>query len=263
MKYGVCLGMGQLDRIRTAAECGFDYVEIGFAELERADVAAVKALQDVLAETGLACEAANGFIPGDIPLTGEHVDESQIRAHVETGMRRAKELGIQVVVFGSGGARSLDENTSFRRGFAQLAEFLGKIAGPIAAQYGIRIAVEPLRPQESNIINRVKEGVMLAAASGSENVGGLGDLFHMASVNDDVENLCDLKGCIFHCHIANPALNTEKPRVYPSDPAEYDYRSFVRAAESAGCPRCSIEAGCGDFDNEALKALAVLRSIRI
>lgn len=261
MRYGVCVSMSQPEKIRIAAECGFDYVEIAFAELARADEAAFETLRAVLGETGMPCEAANGFIPGDIRLTGDKVDGEKARAHVETGMRRAKELGIQVVVFGSGAARSLDEETSFRRGFAQLAEFLGKIAGPVAERYGIRIAVEPLRPEESNIINRVKEGVMLAAASGCGSVGGLGDLFHMASVGDDVGELDALKGCIFHSHIANPALDTACPRRYPSVPEEYDYGSFIRAMERAGCLRCSVEAGCDDFAVEAPKAIAVLRSV--
>lgn len=261
MKYGVCLSADQADRIRFAAECGFDYVELNFTELARMGDGDFENLRGVLDECGVSCEAANCFVPGDIRLTGADVDPEAACAHVEIGMKRAAELGIRVVVFGSGGVRSLDESTSFRDGFLQLAGFLGKIAGPIAAKYGICVAVEPLRKQESNIINRVKEGVMLAAASGCENVGGLGDLYHMATVGDSMDELRDLKGCIIHSHIANPALNTANPRRYPADPAEYPYGDFISAIQSTGCLRCSIEANCDDFEKDAPAALKFLRSL--
>lgn len=261
MKYGICVGINQLDRIKIAAECGFDYVEAGFAALTQADDAAYAAFKQALTDNNISCEAANGFLPGTLRVTGDNVDSDAVRAFVEKGMQRAKEVGIQVVVFGSSGARNLDENTSYYKGIQQLIAFLREIAGPVAAKYGVRIAVEPLCPQESNIINGVKEGVILAAAADQENVGGLGDLYHMAIIGDNGDDIRAVKGNLYHTHIASPGLNSGKRRWYPADPAEYDYKDFLDAVEYAGCPRCSVEAGCDDFAVEAPKALAVLRSV--
>lgn len=261
MKYGICVGMDQLNRIQVAAQCGYDYIEANFTAMTQADEATFAAFKEALAENNIPCEAANCFLPGNIRLTGPEADLASARAHIEKGMKRADELGIRVIVFGSGGARKVPEGTPFREAFEQLIVFLREVAGPIAAQYGISIAVEPLCPQETNIINRVKEGAMLAAASGCENVGGLGDLFHMAIIGDDGAELRALKGCLMHTHIANPALNTPKQRWYPADPAEYDYADFIRAAEYAGSPRCSVEGTCSDFETEAPKALETLRAI--
>lgn len=261
MKYGVCVGIDKLDRVRVAAECGFDYVETSFGAMTNADDATYEAFKQTIRECNIPCESANGFLPREIRVTGDSVDSEVVRAFVEKGMQRAKELGIQVVVFGSGGARNLDESTSYTKGIQQLIVFLRDIAGPIAAKYGVRIAIEPLRPQESNIINRVKEGVMLAAAANCPNVGGLGDLYHMAVIGDNGDEIRAVKGSLYHTHIANPGLNSEKRRWYPADASEYDYKDFLDAVEYAGCPRCSIEASCDDFAVEAPKALAVLRSV--
>lgn len=261
MKYGICVGMDQLDRIRIAAQSGFDYIEANFTAMTQADEKTYTAFHSALLENSIACEVANCFLPGNIHLTGPDIDHALVRSHVEKGMKRAHELGIRIVVFGSGGARKIPEGTSFRRGFEQLADFLREIAGPIAAQYDISIAIEPLCPQETNIINRVKEAAMLSAASGCENVGALGDLYHMAVIGDDGAELRALKGCILHTHIASPALGSPKQRWFPADINEYDYADFIRAAEFAGCPRCSVEGSCSDFDTEAPLALQTLKAI--
>ena len=262
MKFGVCIGHEQHDHIEFAAKCGFDYIEVGFASLTEASDEAFAAFKAALARCGIPCESANGFLPGNLPTTGDHVDFAALEVFIDKGMQRAKEVGIEVVVFGSSGSRNLRDGTTYRRGAAQLVEFLREVAGPAAAKYGIRIAIEPLRPTESNIINRVKEGMLLASASGCENVGALGDLYHMAVAGETGAEFDALHGDVFHTHIANPALDTDNPRRYPADASEYDYAGFIRAAEAAGCPRCSIEAGYSDFEVDAPKALAVLRGAR-
>lgn len=261
MKYGICIGIDKLDWVCIAAESGADYVEANFTQLAQADEETYAAFKNALEGNMIACEAANGFVPGTLPTTGEDVDDEALKAFVEKGMQRAQELGIRVVVFGSGASRSLKEGTGYRRGFEQLAKFLREIAGPVAEKYGISIAIEPLCPAESNIINTVKEGVMLAAASGRTNVSGLGDLYHMAIIGDTGDDLRALRGSILHTHISNPALNEVRRRRYPADVTEYDYADFIAAAEYAGCPRCSIEAGCEDFLSEAPRAIAVLRRL--
>ena len=129
MKYGICVGMEQLDRIRIAAQSGYDYIEANFAAMTQADEGIYEAFKSALIENSSPCEAANGFLPGTIRLTGPDITLESARAHVEKGMKRAHELGIKVIVFGSGVARKLPEGTSFRLGFEQLVLFLKEIAG--------------------------------------------------------------------------------------------------------------------------------------
>ena len=251
MKFGFCIG-GDVERVRIASAVGADYVETGFEVLARDDGTEYDAFRAALEQYSLKCESANCFIPGGMKLTGENVDYEKIGKYVDRGMDRGKEIGLKTVVFGSGGARSVPESFPFDRAFRQLVYFLREIAGPIGEKYGINVVVEPLC--DCNIIKTAKEGVMLAAAADRPNVFGLVDLFHMAKMQDNVENIRDLKGMIGHAHIAEPSR-----RVYPKDASEYDYKSFIDALEYAGCPRCSVEAGSSDFAADAPAAIQLLR----
>ena len=251
MKYGFCVG-GDVERVKIAAAIGADYVETGFEVPAREDGTEYDAFRAALEANGIRCESANCFIPGGMKLTGENVDYDALRRYIDRGMSRGAAIGLKTVVFGSGGARSVPEGYPFDRAFRQLAYFLREIAGPIAEKYGITVVAEPLC--DCNIISTAKEGVMLAAAADRSNVRGLVDLYHMFKMHDAIDNIRDLKGMIGHAHIAEPSR-----RVYPADPAEYDYRAFLDALEFAGCPRCSVEAGSSEFDKDAPRALRVLR----
>ncbi len=261
MRYGVCIGLDNCDKVRIAADSGFDYIECGFGTLARCSDEEFELYKKVLDEKNIRVEAANGFLPGELKVCGENVDSEALCAYIEKGMQRGHQIGLKTVVFGSGGARSLPDGWDYRDGFLQLAEFLRDIAGPIAAKYGIRIVMEPLRRKECNIINTVKEGVMLAACSERENVGGLADLFHMVEEGDTNEDIKDLKGSLWHAHISNPVKRENANRIYPLGENEFDYKSFIEALEYSGCERCSIEAACFDFEKEAPVAAQLLKRI--
>lgn len=261
MRYGVCIGLDNSDKIKIAAGCGFDYIECGFGTLAKCSDEEFELYKNVLNENNIKVDAANGFLPGELKVCGDKVDCDALAAYIEKGMKRGAEIGLQTVVFGSGGARSLPEGWAYSEGFLQLAEFLRDIAGPIAQKYGVRIVMEPLRRKECNIINTVKEGVMLAACSGRENVGGLADLFHMVEEGDLNEDIKALKGSLWHAHISNPAKRENANRIYPLSINEFDYKAFIDALEYAGCERCSIEAACFDFEKEAPVAAQLLKNI--
>ena len=261
MRYGVCIGLDSSDKIRIAAESGFDYIECGFGTLAKCSDEEFELYKNVLSENNIKVEAANGFLPGELKVCGENVDTDALCAYVEKGMLRGSQIGLETVVFGSGGARCLPDCWDYTKGFLQLADFLRDIAGPIAEKYGVRIVMEPLRRKECNIINTVKEGVMLAACSGRENVGGLADLFHMVEEGDTNEDLKDIKGSLWHAHISNPVKRANANRIYPLGDNEFDYKAFIDALDHAGCTRCSIEASCFDFEKEAPVAAKLLKSI--
>lgn len=253
MKFGLCIG-GDANKIRPSVLAGADYVETGFDMLARDDGAEYDAFAAALKENDIPCESANCFIPGSMKVTGPSVDHDALRRYVGRGMERGAAIGLKTVVFGSGGARNVPEGWSFAEGFRQLVYFLREIAGPLAEKNGITVVVEPLC--DSNIINTGKEGVMLAAAADLPNVCGLVDLYHMVKIGERIDNIRDLKGLIGHAHIAEPSQ-----RVYPSDPAEFDYQSFVDALAYAGCPRCSVEARNTDFASESVTAIRLLKNL--
>ena len=262
MRFGVSFGLETPQQVKMAKEAGFDYVECGFGTLSRADSAMVDAYRQVLKENEICCEAANCFIPGDLPIIGTDYARQEMKAYIENGFRRGAALGLKTVVFGSGGARRVPDGVNFGEGFRQLGAFLREVVSPLAAGYGITVVVEPLRKNESNIIHTLDEGAMLAALADRENIACLADVYHMWGAGETFDDIRRLRGCIVHGHISNPETpNKEAKRTYPLSRDEFDYAGFVAALEEAGCTRCSIEARVFDFPTEIRQAGKVLRSL--
>lgn len=261
MRYGICMGMDSIERIGIAASLGYDYIETGFGSLARGDDGEYDAFSRALSKAGIRCEAANCFLPGDYKVTGDAVDAKKLTEYVERGMSRGAALGLKTVVFGSGGARGLEEGTDYITGFRQIAAFLRDIACPIAERYGILIVLEPLCKQECNIINTVKEGADMAAACGCENAGGLADIYHMEVENDEWDNIRCVGRALRHAHISYPLMADGKKRIYPRSVGEYDYKGFIGALRDVGCEHCSIEAAVIDFERDARTAIGVLRAL--
>lgn len=261
MKLGVCCGIDNEERVKIAAESGFDYIECNFQMLANATEEQLLEWEEREKKYGILCESTNCFLPNVHKVTGENVDYAALREFVARGMKNAARMGVKTVVFGSSGARNIPEGFSYAKAFSQMGYFLREIASPEAEKYGITVVTEPLQKAESNMINTVKEGVMLAVLAGKDNVRGLADLFHMEQCGDTAEDIRLLKGSIIHAHISNPIGIDGRKRIYPASVDEFDYKSFLDALEEGGCERCSIEADVIDFSIDAPRAIKVLRSL--
>lgn len=260
MKFGVCRGLDDLAAMKAAKEAGADYFETGFgclANFTDEKFAEGKAMLDSLS---LPCYAANGFIPGDMPIVGDNVDYSAIEDYLDRGFERAKLLGVKVIVLGSGKARSFPEGYSLDKAKEQVAYFLGEYASPRAEKIGAIIVIEPLRFCESSMIFTVADGIEIARLSGKDNVFGLADLYHVYGNDDSIDGIRDLKGLVRHSHIAEPVQ-----RVYPKqgDSVEIKeiYKSFFDALKAAGCESCSVEARTDDFTGEISETISLLKSV--
>lgn len=253
MKIGVC---GGLDRIAIIADCGYDYIETNFKDLAKSSEEDFQKFLIALKDNNLACEAANCFLPGELKVTGENVDYEALTQYLTVGFRRAAEAGIKVVVFGSGGSRHIPEGYSYKNAINDIIKFMKEYAAPMAAEYGIDIVFEPLRKKETNIINTIKEGAMLASAINLPNVGTLGDLFHMYVEGDTYADVRELKGIFRHAHMSYP--ESIDKRVYMKESDNFDYKGFFKALKYVGCERVSIEAGTDDFETDAREAIKVM-----
>lgn len=256
MKIGVCGGM---DRIAIAALNGFDYIEANFKDLTVADQSKYNKFNEELIKHGIVCEAANCFLPGEMKITGKNIDYKALENYLKTGYARAEETGIKVVVMGSGGARNIPEGTSYKEAVNQIIYFVKEFAGPLAADHNIDFVFEPLCKLESNIINTIKEGAMLASAINLDNVGTLGDIYHMHVEGDTYDEMRDLKGIFKHAHISNPVSgNPDMKRIFMKNADEYDYKGFFDALKYVGCERVSIEANTDNFAADAADAVKIL-----
>ena len=260
MKIGVCTGN---DNIALAAEYGFDYIEANFKNIAMCSDVEFNKFLSLLNEYNIACETANCFLPGEIKVVGENVDYAAITEYLSVGYKRAAEAGIKVVVFGSGGARHIPEGYSYKDGVNDIIKFVRGYSAPMAAEYGIEIVFEPLCKMESNVINTIKEGAMLASAINMPNVGTLGDLYHMYVEGDTYDDVKELKGIFRHAHISNPVSDESgNKRVYMKESDTFDYEGFFNALKFIGCERVSIEAGTSDFASDAAEAIRVLNKYK-
>lgn len=260
MKIGVCRGLDDFASIEAAAQAGVDYLECGFGSLVNFDDEKFNACKAFLEEKSLPCIAANSFLPGDLKVVGECVDYNALEAYLDKGFKRARELGVKTVVFGSGAARSFPEGFSLEKAKQQVVYFLSEYAAPRAEKAGCTIVMEPLRFGESSMIFTVEDGIEIARLSSKANVGGLADLYHVYGNNDSISSFADFKGELLHAHIAEP-VKRGYPSLNDSDDIKEIYKQFFDALKKAGCETCSVEARTEDFSQDITSALAIIKKL--
>jgi D-psicose/D-tagatose/L-ribulose 3-epimerase len=251
VQVGYCSTLKNIDAAKAA---GFDYLELGTSEIAaltdedfETTVVRIKAL-------GLPVPVTNLFIPASIKLTGPDVNAAQQMDYVRKAFARLKRLGTGIVVFGSGGARRIPDGFAREEAWKQLVDF-GRRAAQEARGQGITIAIEPLRRQESNIINTAAEGLELVKAIDHPNFQMMIDFYHLASEKEDPAIVVRAKDHLRHLHMANP-----QARVFPLEWAEYEYGPFFENLKKIGYDkRISVEAGSKDIPGEGARAVALLR----
>ena len=260
MKIGVCRGLDDFEAMKYASAVGIDYWETGFGCLANFDDEKFEECKNKLDEYKIKCIASNGFIPGDMPIVGTSVDYDALCEYMDKGFERAKILGVEIIVLGSGKARSCEEGFCLDRAEEQVAFFLEQFAAPRAKSAGCTIVLEPLRFKESSIIHTVSDGVRIAKMSKADNVFGLADLYHVYGNKDNIESIAEFKNEIKHAHIAEP-VKRNYPMSTDADNIKDIYKSFFDALKNAGCCTCSIEAHTDDFANDIKDAVETIKEI--
>jgi len=251
VRVGYCTGLKNLEAARAA---GFDYVELSATEIASLSDDEFAAAAAHIKTLGIATPAANLLLPATLKVTGPDVNPDLQMQHVHKALTRLSTLGTEIVVFGSGGARRVADGFSKDEAFKQLVDF-GRRAAREARGSGITIAIEPLRKQETNIINTAAEGLDLVDAIGDPNFQLMIDFYHLASEHEDPAIVFKAKDHLRHLHMANP-----QGRVFPQAWDEFDYSPFFANLRAIGYDkRISIEASTSDLPAQAPKAIALLR----
>jgi sugar phosphate isomerase/epimerase len=159
-----------------------------------------------------------------------------------------------VAVWGSAGSRNVAEGYSRDRAWTQIQDFL-RLAGDVARGSGIVIAIEPLRKQESNIINSGAEALRLVRAVQHPNVKMIIDYYHLREENEDPQIVWEARDEIVHFHFANPQ-GRRWPRDPNEDPVYGRFFELVKKIQFHG--GISIE-GRGTFENDATASLEFFR----
>jgi len=252
VQVGVCIDP---DRLEAAQAAGFDYVELGVTRVAGLTDVAFRELISRVGQLRIPVAAANTFLPGNLKIVGPSIDRERQMEYVAKALSRMKQLGVSLIVLGSGGARRVPEGFSHEEALAQMADFCRRIA-PLAGDAGITIAIEPLRHQETNLINTTRQGLDFVKAVDSPQIRLLVDYYHLAEEGESPQILIEAGGTIVHTHIANP-----KGRVYPLSPDESDYAGFFECLCRIGyAGRISIEASTPDFSAQAPRSIETIRS---
>lgn len=252
MEYGV---VAEPEAADALAEAGFEYVELHvgrFLKPEEDEAAFLPQLRRIQAAS-LPCPVANCFIPAHLKLTGPQVDLGTLASYVEVACERAQRAGIEVIVYGSGGARLVPDGFDRQVAWEQLLDF-GRMLGPIAQRYGVLIVVEPLNKSECNILNSVSESADYVRQVDHPYIKLLVDAYHWAVENESQESLVEALPLIHHGHIA-----TYDNRLAPGLEV-CDFSVFFQALKDGGYDgRLSVEGGWSDLPNQAAVALAELQ----
>jgi len=251
IQVGCCAPIRDLEAVRSA---GFDYYEVRVAEVEALSDEEFQKLQGRLKELKFSTPVANYFLPGRVRVTGPSTDRAQQLAYLSKALDRMASLGVKVVVFGSSGARNVPAGYSRDEAMRQLVDFC-RVAAAEAEARNITIVIEPLRPQESNIINTAADGLALVEEVKHPRFQLLVDFYHMAIQKEDFSIIDRAGARILHTHIANP-----QGRVYPKPGDGCDYAGFFAALRRIGyCGGISVEAGTSDMGSDGPTAITLIR----
>lgn len=234
--------------VNKIIENGFDYAEAALGS-----IMALSEEELIQANEIRNLEVCNCFIPASLPIV--QGDDSKLQQYVETAMKRMQKLGVDTVVFGSGGARRIPDEVDRKEGMRRIEDFLVMCNG-YAIKHNITIAVEPLNQKECNIITSVSEGAELVEKLQLGHVKLLADSYHMALEKEPISVLSDVAHLLVHIHIS------EEDRTYPGKYNGDYLPNFVGKLKAAGYKgRITAECSYTDFIKESAVAAVYMRKI--
>lgn len=197
--------------------------------------------------------AANCFLPASMKCVGPDVNVEALARYAEVAFRRARAVGMERLVFGSGGARKIPDGFPREQAKAQFVALLKRL-GPLAAKHQVTIVVEPLNKAECNFINTLAEGAELVRAAAHPNVWLLADIFHMLRDGEPAGEIARFGNLLRHVHLAEKEKRTA-PGVMGDD-----FRPFFAALKQAGYDgRMAIECGWADRPKQSVVAVRTVR----
>ncbi len=253
MQIGFCTDPATLTALPVRPDC--DFIEghvVNFLSPEAPD-ADFAPRATALRACGLPMPAANVLLPAALKCSGPDIDYARLDRYAQTVFRRAKEIGMTIIVFGSAGARMVPEGFPLAKGFEQYVDVL-KQFGPLAEEHGVTLVVEPLNRGECNLVNTVLEGAEAVRRANTNGVKLLVDIFHMLRNGESPDDIAKVGPLIRHAHIAE-----KKDRAAPGVNGE-DFRAYLRALQRTGYNgRLALEPIWTDLPSQIGPALKELR----
>jgi D-psicose/D-tagatose/L-ribulose 3-epimerase len=251
IELGVC---GPPADFPKAGQFGFDYYEPGAAAIATLSDAAFASLKETVLASNLRCRSFNSLIR-TMKVVGPDVSLDAVSAYLDSTLDRCRQLGARVAVWGSASSREVPAGYSREEAWKQIKTFLAR-AGDIARSKQVVIGIEPLRKQESNILNTGAEALRLVRDVNHPHVKMIIDYYHLRIEKEDPEIVRQAREHIVHMHFANPT-GRRWPRLPDEDPEYHRFFQILKEVDYQG--GLSIE-GTGTFENDAAASLSFFRS---
>lgn len=168
---------GLAESCRKAAAAGYDAVEILFPSARAFDPGVLRA---VLAEHDLKLAAVGtgaGYLLHGVHLCSPDAAKRRRAVAFAADLQEAAAGFGAPAVIGALQGRG-EDGVDRARALAWLREGLDALAGR-GRRLGVPLLLEPLNRYETNMINRIAQGIELIESLRSDNVKVLADLFHM------------------------------------------------------------------------------------
>ena len=162
---------------RKASQLGFDAVEIFAPGPTTVDPQQLRSLLDDNNLKLAAVGTGAGWVLHQLHLTGpDKTQRERAQQFIRSMIDFGGPFGSPAIIGSMQGrwAGDVDRKTAL----AHLSAALNAL-GEYARQYGVPLIYEPLNRYETNLINRVADGVELLQSLATKNVVLLADLFHM------------------------------------------------------------------------------------
>jgi len=251
VEIGVCAGTEDLGK---AERWGFDYLEPAAAAIAALSATEFERVRQQVLASRLRCRSFNSLIR-TMQVVGPEANLDAVSIYLNAALDRCRQLGARVVVWGSASSRNIPAGHSREQAWQEIKRFLQR-AGDIAKSHELVIGIEPLRKQESNIINAGAEALRLVDEVKHPNVKMIIDYYHLRMENEDPDILVRARQHVVHLHFANPN-GRRWPKSVDDDP---EYGRFFQLVKQIGYTGgLSIEAR-GTFEEDGATSLAFLRS---
>jgi sugar phosphate isomerase/epimerase len=254
MQFGICTS---IENSPLAKSQGWDYIEAGATSLLQGELPDEQWQgRGLAASSALPVQAVNLLVPGSMKITGPRADLDRVlKPYLDRIMDRARQLGIETLVFGSGGARNIPDGFDPARAREQLIEF-ARAAADAAGRAGRMVVIEPLNRTECNLVNTVAEAMQMVREINHPNLRCLVDSYHLWLEDEPLEHVEDAIDSIAHVHVAD-----RDGRVAPGLSKTSDYRRLFRILKRHGyAGRISVEASNFDIATNGSSVLTFLRS---
>jgi sugar phosphate isomerase/epimerase len=195
--------------------------------------------------------AVNVFIPGDLKLVGPDTDEMKVLLYCEKVFTRCQAAGINMIVWGSGGARKIPDGFDREKAREQFIVIAKKIAA-MAANYNIKLALENLNRSETNFINTAEEALAIVKAVDHPNFKLCADIYHMLREDEGPAILEHAGKHIIHCDIAEKNNRNA--------PTSEDFTPYLKALKKIKYTgKIIIEGRWENLERQAMPAIQHLQ----